>query len=299
MSTSIRRRNRWAILLSFALASIPTISYAKTFSDSTFNLADYTQSTFQTGGGTVTVSQTTTDGNPGSALVVITDAPATQTSYAASVYFIRDSFSWNPATDGTLSSVSWSEDVYLTNTPGGVTAISGDLLMFQSGNYYVNYASLPTNTGVFQTASANNLTATGFSLVTDLATGGTNTAVHPDFSEPLAFGFLSGAFRTSADSDHTVVKADNLSIQASSEAATADFNANGKVDAADYVFWRKYYGDAPRYDLWRRNYGVTVAPGLGSEDALGRGASVPEPAALNLIVVGVLSCLMTRSQPDR
>ena len=259
MSTTIRWRNRWAILLSFALVSIPTISHAKTLSDSTFNLANYTQSTFQTGGGTVTVSQTTTDGNPGSALVVTTDAPATHTSYSAFVYFVGNSFSWNPAIDGTLKAVSWNEDLYLTNTPGSVTAISGDILVFQSGNYFVNYQSLPTTTGVYQTAAASNLTSSDFSLVSSLASGGTNSSVHPDFSAPLTFGFLSGAFRTSADSDHTIVKFDNLSIQATSEASTADFNGDGKVDTADYAYWRTNYGDASRYDLWRRNFGVTVA----------------------------------------
>lgn len=282
---------RWAILFSLTIVETPTHAVSKTFSDTTFNLADFSQSLFQTGGGTVSVSQTTTDGNPGSALLVTTDAPATHALFSAGVYFVRNSFSWNPASDGNLYTVSWNEDVYLTNTPSATTSIGGDLFIFQAGNYYINYQDLPTITGVFQTAAATNLTASAFSLVVDLPSGDTNSNVHPDFTKPLTFGLLSNAFQVSANSDHTVVKVDNLLIQAISEITAADFNGNHSVDAADYVYWRNFYGDAARYDLWRRNFGLTIASGLGSGGSL---HTIPEPTNCALAMLALLATVLTR-----
>jgi hypothetical protein len=292
MNNRISTWLRWVILLSLAVVETPTLASAKTFSDTTFNLADYTRSTFQTGGGTVNVSQTTTGGNPGSAVVVTTDAPATFASFAAAVYFVRNSFSWNPASDGNLVSVNWNEDVYLTNTPGATTAVGGDIFIFQSGNYYLNIQLLPTNTGVFQTATATNLTASDFSLITDLPTANTNSGVHPNFTAPLVFGLVSTAFRGSANSDHTVVKVDNLTIHAISEFSAADFNGDNKVSAADYVYWRDFYGDAPRYALWRKYFGGTIAPGLGSGETIN---AIPEPANCYLAILALSAIAVPRS----
>ncbi|MFH7813508.1 hypothetical protein ACH0C8_16530, partial [Acetobacter lovaniensis] len=65
-----------------------------------------------------------------------------------------------------------------------------------------------------------------------------------------------------------------------------DYNGNGRVDAADYVLWRKGGPlqnevntpgtvDPSDYDAWRARFGnVTAGSGSGS---LGAGA-VPEPS---------------------
>jgi hypothetical protein len=37
-----------------------------------------------------------------------------------------------------------------------------------------------------------------------------------------------------------------------------DFNSDGNVDAADYVWWRKNDGSSGGYDEWRANFGLTV-----------------------------------------
>jgi hypothetical protein len=61
-------------------------------------------------------------------------------------------------------------------------------------------------------------------------------------------------------------------------ALAGDFNGNGKVDAADYVVWRKTMGDTTSYNLWRANFGK---PGSGA--GAGDGASaVPEPTSILL-----------------
>jgi hypothetical protein len=76
-----------------------------------------------------------------------------------------------------------------------------------------------------------------------------------------------------------------------------DFNSDGKVDAGDYVTWRKNDGTnnalandnglgtpvgANHYALWRANFGNP--PGAGSGLS---GAAVPEPGAAMLLLIGL------------
>jgi autotransporter-associated beta strand protein len=70
-----------------------------------------------------------------------------------------------------------------------------------------------------------------------------------------------------------------------------DYNNDGKVNAADYVLWRKdpgNHGGPGGYNIWRANFGDP--PGAGSGSGLSGGGSVPEPAAVALLLsaVGVL-----------
>jgi autotransporter-associated beta strand protein len=53
-----------------------------------------------------------------------------------------------------------------------------------------------------------------------------------------------------------------------------DFNGDGRVDAADFVVWRKTDGTIPQYSLWRSYFGQSVGSG-----ALQAGA-VPETSAI-------------------
>jgi hypothetical protein len=66
-----------------------------------------------------------------------------------------------------------------------------------------------------------------------------------------------------------------------------DFNNDNKVNAADYVLWRKNpgaFGGAGGYATWRANFGSP--PGSGS--SLGGPAAVPEPAVLSLVLIAGL-----------
>jgi hypothetical protein len=75
-----------------------------------------------------------------------------------------------------------------------------------------------------------------------------------------------------------------------------DFNNNGKVDAGDYVTWRKNAANASlpndnglttqaaRFSLWRSSFGT---PGSGS-GSLGAG-TVPEPGTIGLALIGMFS----------
>jgi len=77
-----------------------------------------------------------------------------------------------------------------------------------------------------------------------------------------------------------------------------DFNNDGVVDGADYVFWRKSYGlsqIAGSYDLWRSNYGAAVGDGA----SLAGSIAIPEPANLALGVLLGLGLFALRMPSTR
>jgi hypothetical protein len=78
-----------------------------------------------------------------------------------------------------------------------------------------------------------------------------------------------------------------------------DFNEDGKVDAADYVVWRKNgtnplpndggaANSAARFTLWKANFGNMQMPGGGS------GGAVPEPASAALLLMGLATLAWRR-----
>jgi hypothetical protein len=70
-----------------------------------------------------------------------------------------------------------------------------------------------------------------------------------------------------------------------------DFNGDGRVDAADYVVWRKSDGSQPGYDEWRTNFGRTTA---GASAGLSSSSAVPEPAAIQLLLAALAAGLISR-----
>jgi GH35 family endo-1,4-beta-xylanase len=87
-----------------------------------------------------------------------------------------------------------------------------------------------------------------------------------------------------------------------------DYNTNGLVDAADYVVWRDTLGqygsnltadgngnnqiDLGDYDVWRAHFGRALS--AGSPASSRAKASVPEPATLVQLAVGLFAMLMRR-----
>jgi hypothetical protein len=77
-----------------------------------------------------------------------------------------------------------------------------------------------------------------------------------------------------------------------------DYNNNGKVDAADYVVWRKRLGQSVTipndstpgsvqqvdYTVWRNSFGATFGGGSGS-GLLDFGGKVPEPSAAAIFIL--------------
>jgi hypothetical protein len=83
-------------------------------------------------------------------------------------------------------------------------------------------------------------------------------------------------------------------IETPSDALPGDFNENGKVDAADYVVWRKTIGAADAYNLWRTNFDRTAGSGaVSSAQSL---AAVPEPAAATIVAAGMMAFIMRRAR---
>jgi hypothetical protein len=68
-----------------------------------------------------------------------------------------------------------------------------------------------------------------------------------------------------------------------------DFNADGTVDAADYVVWRTTNGSPSGYTAWRTNFGRTAGSGVSA------GAhTAPEPATLAIVVAGLAVLTLSR-----
>jgi glucose/arabinose dehydrogenase len=75
---------------------------------------------------------------------------------------------------------------------------------------------------------------------------------------------------------------------ATNQLLDGDYNADGEVDAADYVTWRNTDGSQAGYNLWRANFGSSVHAGAGG------GAGVPEPSAAVLFLLAVFSTTTIR-----
>jgi len=84
----------------------------------------------------------------------------------------------------------------------------------------------------------------------------------------------------------------NSQIKLVSAGLAGDYNNDGKVDAADYVAWRKNPagngGDPAGYNTWRGNFGSGPGSGLSGTPA------VPEPAAFALLLVGLMQLAVRR-----
>jgi hypothetical protein len=117
--------------------------------------------------------------------------------------------------------------------------------------------------------------ATGNSSAVNNSTINLGPAFRPGFAQDLIFqyGQIFGA----------------------SAALDGDFNSDGKVDAADYVVWRKTIGTPAAYNTWRANFGAVAAPSGPSTIVQGSvryvtsggGSAVPEPSAVLLVGLGL------------
>ena len=195
-------RLRFVCLLASAmfLASTPALADI-IFTDSTFNLANYTQTAQFTFEASIAASQCASCGNPGTALQFIaTFGDTTSVNGAADQGFINNTFSYNPKTQGALGSITASVDKNLginvttpANNPFGNTFRP---LIEQDGNIYLAAIPGPSLTSGFtgfNPLSQSGLTAASFQKF-DFSTG-TFLAGTPDFSGDamlLGLGQITG-----------------------------------------------------------------------------------------------------------
>jgi hypothetical protein len=70
-----------------------------------------------------------------------------------------------------------------------------------------------------------------------------------------------------------------------------DFNHDDRVDAADYVVWRRSAGSVQQYQLWRTNFGQSLGSGGGANT----NSAVPEPTTLVIVMLaGAGICIRRR-----
>ncbi|MEO8923608.1 MAG: PEP-CTERM sorting domain-containing protein [Caldimonas sp.] len=186
---------------------------AATFSDQTFNLADYTiTKSLQIG--TATISQALAGGNPGSAILadfVVPVGPAA-TNEVGSVFYLNNSFVYNPASSGALSTVTFSIDKNVNITPSPDSfGNAQSFLIFQGGNYYLDAVALASNQNVYLTATLS-ATAGDFSLI-NVASGAVDSTAHPSFAAGIMeFGFRNGFLFDPQSSGEVKILEDNFNV---------------------------------------------------------------------------------------
>jgi hypothetical protein len=116
-----------------------------------------------------------------------------------------------------------------------------------------------------------------------------------DYGDPDINYFLSASNSLSPDGNYFVTfnapYADATFIayfDVDQTTLDGDFNHDGRVDAADYVVWRKNNGTPAEYDLWRANFGMMA--GAGARSPAAAVGAVPEPQTLLIAFVFVLFC---------
>jgi hypothetical protein len=83
----------------------------------------------------------------------------------------------------------------------------------------------------------------------------------------------------------------NVTYIGTAPGLVGDYNHDGKVDAADYVVWRKTDGTTPGYNSWRTNFGRTSGGG-----GLAAGAAVPESSTIWMLSTMIACCLFGRGE---
>lgn len=198
------------------------------FSDSTFNLADYSETSVFTSSGSDSVSwmQCPTCGNPGSALQIQMTLPTALD--VGAVGFINNNFAYIPSSQGVISTIDASVDKnIITNIPvDSSTTFTNTFrpLIEQDGVIFLAAIPGPTFNGGttgYNTISQTGLGASDFTQY-DFATN-TFGSGHPNFAgDPMLFGlgqitsFGVSSVNFEADYDNL-----NLSINAVPEPQTA------------------------------------------------------------------------------
>jgi hypothetical protein len=162
-----------------------TVAGAQVFSDSTFNPDDWTHHVFTRGnGGTVIVGQAQSGGNLGAyRSYTNTVNEADSISAIIYVYHIREDAVWDPAAQGAIDAISFSEDrmTDLEYDP----AMGGSIALRQAGVYYYANTVYEITSGPWHTRAHAGLTFEDF---VDPENG-----TQPDFTHsgaPIFFGFL-------------------------------------------------------------------------------------------------------------
>ncbi len=211
--------------------------------------------------------------------------------------------------NGSGVTLTTGADNSTTTLDGSITG-AGSLVKSGTGTFSMNgVKSYTGNTtvsgGTLSTNSASLADAANVSLTTgvllNLNFAGTDAINSLFIDSVLQSAGVWGALGSGAAHESALITGTGLLNAAVGPVVglPGDFNSDGKVDAGDYVTWRKNDGTnnalandnglgvpvgPGHYTLWRNNFGNP--PGAGSSGGLSGGA-VPEPASLGLVLVGL------------
>ena len=215
-----------------ATSSFLPASAGIVFSDNTFDLSNYTIDTYQTGGASISTSQTLTKGNPGAALQSVINEPFLLNLFYTTQIVLNNSFIYDPSTQGAIQSIDASGDsfVYLQNA--ALTDRFGIAIILQNGKYYASMIISPPINGVWQTYSLSGLVASDFDLVVDPLRQITDPTSHPNFSSGvIKFGIAIVTYSATDMLPTWDLRVDNITITVNS--TNPDTDNDGIPDISD------------------------------------------------------------------
>ena len=221
------KRLKLPVLLAGMLCAtgLPAFANSIVFTDSTLNLSNYTETAVfkSSAADTLTVAHCASCGNPGQGLQITASIP--NANEAVDVGLVNNGFSYDPSTQGAITSISASVDKDLSSNPadpGGGNTFHP--LIKQDGIYYLAAIPGPVipasgDTG-YNSLSQTGLVASNF-VSFDFATGIAGTA-NPNFGgDPMLFG-LGQEFGTGTGGDTLIANYDNLNLTLSTAVATPE-----------------------------------------------------------------------------
>jgi T5SS/PEP-CTERM-associated repeat protein/autotransporter-associated beta strand protein len=150
----------------------------------------------------------------------------------------------------------------------GANAYTGDTRI-NAGTLSISQAYLHNLADVYLTAGVSfALNFPGIDQIDSLFIGGAAQAVG-----------TYGAIGSGADFPMAIFTGTGL-LRVTTVGLPGDYNNDGRVDAADYVVWRKVDGTPQGFNVWRANFGEVLDSGSG-----GTGGTVPEPSPIALLTI--------------
>ena len=214
--------------------------------------------------------------------------------------------------DGVDSSDSFFQSV-LSNAPTNAVAAIMRVDSGPTSDIYLEDTLLFVN--LTSQTLQNPMLGMGNDYVTPLLVGGfTRDPVFggagPNVLNALSAGIVYATLAPTGDPNESIV------VNASASGATlsnavlntngvlylvpgtlpGDFSGDGRIDAADYVVWRKNNGSLSDYSLWRGNFDRT--PGSGSFAASAQSA-VPEPSSLMMLIFAIVPWRLINERRNR
>jgi len=199
--------------------------------------------------------------------------------------------------DGTTATVNVRAKLLASNTATSLTIVAKEIDGNDNapGTGADEYTySLPLNQLNTSTFTTISIPLDDFVLSTFTPSPDQNPPNHVNSTGPFGFQNAGDGLKTDfdlyefaglipANSGLLRMELEYMEIRLQPMGLDGDYNQDGKVDAADYVVWRRNDGSPAGYDLWRANFGSSL-PGSGAGAS---GGAVPEPAAWLIATMAV------------